>query len=37
VDNLLKDKLHDSMLEDDVRIVAVNTKGDDDLVERIEL
>jgi len=37
VDNLLKDKLRDSMLEDDVRIVAVNTKGDDDLVERIEL
>ena len=37
VDNLLKAKLRDSMLEDDVRIVAVNTKGDDDLVERIEL
>ena len=37
VDNLLKSKLHDSTIEDVVRIVAVNTKSDDDLVERIEL
>jgi metal-dependent HD superfamily phosphatase/phosphodiesterase len=37
VDNLLKSKLHESTLEDVVRIVAVNTKSDDDLVERIEL
>jgi hypothetical protein len=37
VDNLLKAKLHKSGLEDNVRIVAVNTKADDQLVERIEL
>jgi hypothetical protein len=37
VDNLLKAKLHKSGLEDHVRIVAVNTKADDQLVERIEL
>ncbi|TQQ82569.1 HD domain-containing protein [Halonotius terrestris] len=37
VDNLLKAKLEDSLLEDHVRIVALNTKGDDSLVERIEL
>ncbi|MBP1986745.1 HD domain-containing protein [Halolamina salifodinae] len=37
VDNLLKSKLHDSTIEDVVRIVAINTKSDDDLVERIEL
>ena len=37
VDNLLKAKLEHSMLEDQIRIVAVNTKADDQLVERIEL
>jgi len=37
VDNLLKAKLSESLLEEQVRIVAVNTKGDDMLVERIEL
>ena len=38
VDNLLKAKLTGSTIEDEVRIVAVNTKGDgDQLVERIEL
>ncbi|GAA0290165.1 HD domain-containing protein [Halarchaeum salinum] len=38
VDNLLKEKLHESMLESDIRIVAVNVGSDDDqLVERIEL
>ena len=37
VDTLLKAKLADSRLEDQVRIIAVNTKGDDGLVERIEL
>ncbi|MFW5895912.1 MAG: HD domain-containing protein [archaeon] len=37
VDNLLKSKLRDSMIEDEVRIVAVNTKSDAGLVERIEL
>jgi metal-dependent HD superfamily phosphatase/phosphodiesterase len=37
VDNLLKAKLRDSRLEDEVRIVAVNTRGDESLVERIEL
>jgi hypothetical protein len=38
VDELLKHKLHDSRIEDHVRIVAVNTQGDgDELVERIEL
>jgi len=38
VDNLLKAKLSESMLEDEIRIVAVNTKSDDStLVERIEL
>ncbi|RJX50145.1 HD domain-containing protein [Halonotius pteroides] len=37
VDTLLKAKLVDSRLEDQVRIIAVNTKGDDGLVERIEL
>ena len=38
VDELLKEKLHRSGLEDDVRIVALNTSGDNNqLVERIEL
>jgi len=37
VDNLLKAKLTDSGLEDLIRIVAINTKADDQLVERIEL
>jgi len=37
VDSLLKAKLRKSGLEDYVRIVAVNTKADDQLVERIEL
>jgi hypothetical protein len=37
VDNLLKAKLRGSMLEDEIRIVAVNTKAEDQLVERIEL
>ena len=37
VDNLLKAKLRDSGLDDHVRIVAVNTKSDDSLVERVEL
>ena len=38
VDNLLKDKLSGSGLENDVRIVALNTGAtDDQLVERIEL
>ncbi|MFB6152969.1 MAG: HD domain-containing protein [Halodesulfurarchaeum sp.] len=37
VDNLLKDKLRDSGLEEAVRIVAVNTGATDQLVERIEL
>jgi metal-dependent HD superfamily phosphatase/phosphodiesterase len=40
VDNLLKAKLDGSMLESEVRIVALNTKSDakeDQLVERIEL
>jgi hypothetical protein len=37
VDNLLKAKLDKSRLEDAIRIVAVNTKADNQLVERIEL
>jgi hypothetical protein len=37
VDGLLKEKLRDSGLDDYVRIVAINTKTDDPLVERIEL
>ena len=38
VDELLKDKLNDSGLEEHVRIVAVNTGSDgDELVERIEM
>ncbi|WP_284009582.1 HD domain-containing protein [Haloarcula pelagica] len=38
VDNLLKAKLHDSGLEETVRIVALNTHDDDEqIVERIEL
>lgn len=38
VDNLLKAKLHRSGLEDDIRIVALNIREDDDqLVERVEL
>ena len=38
VDNLLKAKLRDSGLEDLVRIVAINRRGDEDrIVERIEL
>jgi metal-dependent HD superfamily phosphatase/phosphodiesterase len=37
VDNLLKAKLKHSPLEDEIRIVALNRKSDDSLVERIEL
>ncbi|WP_137283414.1 HD domain-containing protein [Halorussus salinisoli] len=38
VDNLLKAKLRDSGLEDDIRIVAVNIRdGENNLVERVEL
>jgi len=38
VDELLKHKLHDSRIEEYVRIVALNTHSDDgELVERIEL
>jgi hypothetical protein len=38
VDNLLKAKLRDSTLEDEVRIVALNSHEDDDrLLERLEL
>ncbi|WP_440006264.1 HD domain-containing protein [Halomicrococcus sp. SG-WS-1] len=38
VDNLLKAKLHNSRLEDDIRIVALNIReGGDQLVERVEL
>ena len=37
VDNLLKAKLTDSLLEDEITIVAVNANGDDGLLERIEL
>ncbi|MFC6723887.1 HD domain-containing protein [Halobium palmae] len=37
VDNLLKAKLRNSRLEEEIRIVAVNTKVEDQLVERIEL
>ena len=38
VDELLKAKLHNSRIEEHVRIVALNTHSDDgDLVERIEL
>jgi metal-dependent HD superfamily phosphatase/phosphodiesterase len=37
VDSLLKEKLNGSLIEDEVRIVAVNTKSDDPLLERIEL
>lgn len=38
VDTLLKSKLHNSRLEDLIRIVAVNVgSGDDRIVERIEL
>ncbi|WP_132061366.1 HD domain-containing protein [Halorussus amylolyticus] len=38
VDNLLKAKLRDSGLEDDIRIVAVNIREDENpLVERVEL
>ncbi|QLG62868.1 HD domain-containing protein [Halorarum salinum] len=37
VDNLLKAKLKDSLIDEYVRIVAINTKADDQLVERIEL
>jgi metal-dependent HD superfamily phosphatase/phosphodiesterase len=38
VDNLLKAKLRDSGLENDIRIVAVNIRdGDNNLVERVEL
>lgn len=37
VDNLLRDKLHGSGLEDEIRIVAVNSGAtDEQLVERIE-
>ncbi|WP_299330543.1 HD domain-containing protein [Haloplanus sp.] len=37
VDGLLKAKLDESLLEDHVRIVAINTKEESGLVERIEL
>lgn len=38
IDNLLKAKLHNSGLEDDIRIVAVNIREDgNQLVERVEL
>jgi metal-dependent HD superfamily phosphatase/phosphodiesterase len=37
VDNLLKAKLEDSMLKEHVRIVAINTKEESGLVERLEL
>lgn len=37
VDNLLKAKLEESMIADGVRIIAINTKSDAGLVERIEL
>jgi metal-dependent HD superfamily phosphatase/phosphodiesterase len=37
VDGLLKEKLTGSLIDDQVRIVAINTKADDRLVERIEL
>ena len=37
VDTLLKAKLRDSMLEDSIRIVALNATGEEGLVERIEL
>jgi len=38
VDNLLKEKLEHSLLEDEIRIVAINRSGEgDQLVERIEL
>ncbi|WP_435096102.1 HD domain-containing protein [Halarchaeum sp. P4] len=37
VDGLLKEKLEESTLEDDIRIVAMNVGGEEELVERIEL
>jgi len=38
VDELLKSKLEDSLIDEDIRIVAINIhEGDDQLVERIEL
>lgn len=37
VDSLLKAKLDESGLEDHVRIVAINTRSENELVERIEL
>jgi metal-dependent HD superfamily phosphatase/phosphodiesterase len=37
VDELLKAKLDSSGLEDDIRIVALNTGGENQLVERVEL
>ncbi|MFC6835578.1 HD domain-containing protein [Halomarina ordinaria] len=38
VDELLKSKLHDSLIDDDVRIVAINVhEGEHQLVERLEL
>ncbi len=38
VDELLKHKLHDSRLEEYVKIVAINTRGgENELVERIEM
>ena len=37
VDNLLKAKLQNSLIDDHVHIVAVNARADDRLVERIEL
>jgi len=37
VDELLKHKLRGSRIDDDVRIVAINTHSGDELVERIEM
>jgi metal-dependent HD superfamily phosphatase/phosphodiesterase len=38
VDNLLKAKIQNSGIEEQLRIVAVNTRNDEDqIVERIEL
>lgn len=37
VDELLKAKLRDSLLESEIRIVALNTRGAGEIVERIEL
>jgi len=37
VDSLLKAKLRGSLIDDEVRIVAINSRSDENLVERIEL